>query len=66
MRCVRASPTPINARPSTQLQRARWAGGDPRAAREALRRAFTRGVRLEKPARAAGLPDPLPPLYPPA
>lgn len=48
------------------LQRARWAGGDPRAAREGLRRAFARGVRTiaaERPARGH---DPLPPLYPPA
>ena len=47
-----------------QLQRARWSDGDPRAAREALRRAFARGpsvMQHEAPARTV-----LPPLYPPA
>jgi hypothetical protein len=47
-----------------QLQRARWSDGDPRAAREALRRAFARGPSLmqhDAPTRTV-----LPPLYPPA
>ena len=46
------------------LQRARWSDGDPRVARDALRRAFAHGPSLVKgttPARAV-----LPPLYPPA
>lgn len=45
------------------LQQARWGGGDPAAARAALRKAFVRGPRWRTPA-----PDPpaepLPPLYP--
>ncbi|MCC8364147.1 BatD family protein [Lysobacter sp. A6] len=48
------------------LQRARWAGADPRIAREALRRVFAKGVRVAAPARGPRVPDPLPPLYPPA
>jgi hypothetical protein len=47
-----------------QLQRARWADGDPRAARDALRRAFARGPSVTQhnaPTRTV-----LPPLYPPA
>ena len=47
MRCARASPTPTQRAALDALQRARWAGGDPRAAREALR------ARLH-PRRAAG------------
>ncbi|UHQ20874.1 BatD family protein [Lysobacter sp. KIS68-7] len=46
------------------LQRARWSDGDPRVARDALRRAFAHGPSLAKdtaPVRAV-----LPPLYPPA
>jgi hypothetical protein len=49
-----------------RLQRARWAGADPRIAREALRREFARGVHATAPARASRMPEPLPPLYPPA
>jgi hypothetical protein len=45
------------------LRRARWGGGDPVVAREALRRAFARGPRWREPARPAR--EPLPPLYPP-
>ena len=48
------------------LQRARWAGGDPRVARETLRRVFAKGVRIASPMRATRSPEPLPPLYPPA
>ena len=46
------------------LQRARWAGGDPVAARAALRTAFKRGPRWHVPAKVGDAP--LPPLYPPA
>ena len=48
------------------LQRARWADGDARVARDALRRAFARGVRLRAAGRDARVDEPLPPLYPPA
>jgi hypothetical protein len=48
------------------LQRARWADGDARIARDALRKAFARGIRTPRRTRAAAMPDPLPPLYPPA
>jgi len=47
------------------LQRARWAGGDPRAARDAIREAFAKGPRVHAPADAPRV-APLPPLYPPA
>jgi hypothetical protein len=44
------------------LQRARWGGGDPAAARAALRRAFADGPRWKPATREEqGL---LPPLYP--
>ena len=57
---------PVQRNALDQLQRARWSDGDPRAAREAVRSAFAKGVRVN--ARGAGKPaqDPLPPLYPPA
>lgn len=47
------------------LMHARWGGGDPVRAREALRRAFRGGPRwrASTPAAAAG-PQPLAPLYP--
>ncbi|WP_147652573.1 BatD family protein [Vulcaniibacterium gelatinicum] len=46
------------------LQRARWGGGDPAAARRALREAFRHGPHWQPaPRREAPL---LPPLYPPA
>jgi hypothetical protein len=44
------------------LQRARWAGGDGTAAREALRRAFVQGPRWHKPKKPAT--PLLAPLYP--
>jgi hypothetical protein len=44
------------------LQRARWGGGDPRAARDALRSAFRDGPRWR--AGASAPREPLPPLYP--
>ncbi|GAB2501197.1 BatD family protein [Lysobacter humi (ex Lee et al. 2017)] len=44
------------------LRAARWAGGDPASAREALRRAFARGPSWHAP--AASAPSRLPPLYP--
>jgi len=47
----------------TALQQARWGGGDPAAARAALRRAFARGPRWRKRSRPAPA-GPLPPLYP--
>jgi hypothetical protein len=48
-----------------QLQRARWADGDPRAAREALRAAFAHGVRVGGRVRPGTVvAGPLPPLYP--
>lgn len=46
------------------LQRARWAGGDGTAARQALRQAFRHGPRWTATGRAPGENDPLPPLYP--
>jgi hypothetical protein len=57
---------PVQRNALDLLQRARWSDGDPRAAREAVRSAFAKGVRVN--ARGAGKPaqDPLPPLYPPA
>ncbi|GHA84648.1 BatD family protein [Cognatilysobacter bugurensis] len=45
------------------LQRARWGGGDPAAALDALRRAFAPGPRWRE-TRSARKADPLPPLYP--
>jgi hypothetical protein len=47
----------------TALQQARWGGGDPVAARAALRKAFARGPRWRKPSPHATA-EPLPPLYP--
>jgi hypothetical protein len=46
------------------LQRARWSDGDPRTAREAVRKAFARGVRVAKAPQVAR--EVLPPLYPPS
>jgi hypothetical protein len=56
---------PVQRDAIDQLQRARWAGGDPGRARTAVRAAFARGIRwrTETPVSRA---DPLPPLYPPA
>ncbi|MFP5373674.1 MAG: BatD family protein [Gammaproteobacteria bacterium] len=45
------------------LQQARWGGGDPAAARAALRKAFARGPRWRRPPAPAPA-GPLPPLYP--
>lgn len=47
----------------TALQQARWGGGDPAAARAALRKAFARGPRWRKPSPPAPA-EALPPLYP--
>lgn len=47
------------------LQRARWAGGDGSAAREALRAAFKRGPQWTEVAGIEPAGQPLPPLYPP-
>ncbi|WP_024889253.1 BatD family protein [Luteimonas huabeiensis] len=47
------------------LQRARWADGDVRAARAAVREAFRHGPRWRTPAAAEAEAPPLPPLYPP-
>ena len=46
------------------LQRARWAGGDPAAARTGVREAFARGPRWRADPDDAARADPLPPLYP--
>lgn len=46
------------------LQRARWGGGDGRAARDMLRATFRDGPRWR--ATPARVHEPLPPLYPPA
>ncbi|NZA28222.1 BatD family protein [Luteimonas sp. SJ-92] len=45
------------------LERARWAGGDPAAARAAVREAFASGPSWQ-PRPATGARPPLPPLYP--
>ena len=46
------------------LQRARWAGGDPAAARSCVREAFAKGPRWAIDHGDAARSDPLPPLYP--
>ena len=46
------------------LQRARWAGGDPAAARTGVREAFAKGPRWHAGQEPPARPDPLPPLYP--
>lgn len=47
-----------------QLQRARWADGDPVSARSALRAAFAKGPRWAGADTGKGAAGPLPPLYP--
>jgi hypothetical protein len=47
----------------SDLQQARWGGGDPAAARASLRKAFARGPRWRKQSPSAPS-APLPPLYP--
>lgn len=55
---------PAQAEALDVLQRARWSDGDPRAAREVVRKAFARGVHVAKAERTAR--EVLPPLYPPS
>jgi hypothetical protein len=58
---------PVQRDAVERLQRARWADGDARTAREALRAAFARGIRLGSGVRKERhITEPLPPLYPPA
>lgn len=55
---------PAQAAAVDSLQRARWAGGDPAAARAGVREAFARGPRWHDGKRTRDAPAPVPQLYP--